>query len=157
MGKVKDMLKKIAAMMFVFLFYCGQTVLAAPPAPSQKELPLIKTAKQYIGVKYSFGGSTPKGFDCSGYVQYVFAKHNKNLPRTADVQYTIGKPVKKTTELSPGDLVFFATGKAKEISHVGIYIGKNEFINAQTSKGVAIASLDNPYWKPRYMGAKRVM
>lgn len=151
------MLKKIAAVVVMVLFCCGQIALAAPPPAVQKELPLVKTAKQYLGVKYTFGGSTPKGFDCSGYVQYVYGKHNKKLPRTADIQYTVGKPVTKTTELKPGDLVFFATGKAKEINHVGIYIGKNEFINAQTSKGVAIARLDNPYWKPRYLGAKRVL
>lgn len=130
---------------------------AAKPAMPDKDIPLIKTAKYYLGVKYVYGGTTPKGFDCSGYVQYVFAKHNTKLPRTADQQYLNGKPVAKITDLQPGDLVFFETDKRKAVSHVGIYIGNNEFINAQSSKGVAIASLTNTYWKARYIGAKRIL
>lgn len=148
------------AIMLLLILISSQSPAAAQVVKSaipDKDIPLIKTAKQYLGVKYSYGGTTPKGFDCSGYVQYVFAKHNTKLPRTADKQYLSGKPVTKITDLQPGDLVFFETEKRKEISHVGIYIGNNEFINAQSSKGVAIASLTNTYWKTRYIGAKRIV
>ena len=140
------------------LLCCGQADAAPAQKPVQnQDIPVIKTAKQYIGVKYVFGGATPKGFDCSGYVQYVFARHDKKLPRTADVQFTTGRSVGRISDLKPGDLVFFATGKTKDITHVGIYLGKDEFINAQTSKGVAVAKLNDTYWRPKYAGARRVL
>ena len=112
---------------------------------------LIKKAKQYIGVKYRWGGTTPKGFDCSGFVLYVFSKsQDVLLPRTAAELYS--KVGLKTSEPEKGDLVFFKTGK--RVSHVGIYIGDNQFIHSATSKGVSIASMDNTYWKPKYLGSK---
>ena len=151
-------IRHIVICCLLLMFIASQTAFAAATTPvSAKELPLIATAKQYIGVKYVYGGTTPKGFDCSGFVQYVFEKHKKKLPRTADVQYRAGKPVSKIKDLQPGDLVFFATGKPKDVNHVGIYIGKDQFINAQTSKGVAIAKLTDSYWKTAYIGARRAL
>ena len=116
---------------------------------------IIVTAKRYIGVPYVWGGSTPSGFDCSGYVQYVFAAHSIPLPRTSKQQWTVGSPVAKSA-LQPGDLVFFATG-SNGVSHLGIYIGDNQFIHASSSKGVMISSLNNSYWVNTYYGAKRVL
>jgi cell wall-associated NlpC family hydrolase len=116
---------------------------------------IILTAKQYIGVPYVFGGESPKGFDCSGFTQFVFAKHGVDLPRTADVQYGVGTAVSKNN-LQPGDLVFFSTYLPGP-SHVGIYIGDGQFINAQSSKGVAIAKMSSKYWASRYIGARRVL
>ena len=126
----------------------------APFIP-QKQVPsIIKTAKQYIGTPYKFGGNTPKGFDCSGYLQYVFNKHKYTLPRSADTQYNIGKNITKAM-LREGDLVFFSTYE-KGPSHCGIYLGHNKFIHASSSKGIRIDELTDAYWQPRYLGAKRI-
>ena len=116
---------------------------------------IIATAKKYIGVPYVWGGSTPSGFDCSGFVQYVFNAHGISLPRVSKEQYGVGTKVSKSS-LKAGDLVFFNT-EGNGVSHLGIYIGNNQFIHASTSKGVTITSLSNTYWAPRYYGAKRIL
>ena len=116
---------------------------------------IIATAKKYIGVPYVWGGSTPSGFDCSGFVQYVFNAHGISLPRVSKQQYGVGTWVSKSN-LKAGDLVFFDT-EGNGVSHLGIYIGNNQFIHASTSKGVIITSLSNTYWAPRYYGAKRIL
>ena len=116
---------------------------------------VIQTSMQYIGVPYVFGGTSPSGFDCSGYVRYVFASAGIYLPRTADAQYEVGYPV-STSELAPGDLVFFSTYEYGP-SHVGIYLGDGSFINASSSRGVAVDSLYSSYWGSCYIGARRVM
>ncbi|MCI6100043.1 MAG: NlpC/P60 family protein [Selenomonas sp.] len=116
---------------------------------------VVADSMQYLGVPYVFGGTTPSGFDCSGYVRYVFANAGIYLPRTADAQYECGYAV-STAELVPGDLVFFSTYEAGP-SHVGIYLGDGNFINAASSSGVSIASLYSSYWGSCYIGARRVM
>lgn len=116
---------------------------------------VVKHAAKLKGVPYRFGGTTPKGFDCSGYVQYVFKKAKADLPRSADVQAQEGVFVLQKN-LKPGDLVFFTTYE-KGASHVGIYAGAGKFWSASTSKGVILSSLSDSYWKPRYYGARRVL
>lgn len=116
---------------------------------------VVKTASRYKGVPYSFGGTTPRAFDCSGYVQYVFRQHKAKLPRTADLQYEKGLFVTQR-QLQPGDLVFFTTYEPGA-SHVGIYAGNGMFWNATSSQGVRLSSLKEDYWKRRYYGAKRVL
>ena len=116
---------------------------------------VTQTAMQYMGVPYVFGGTTPGGFDCSGYVRYVFAQAGISLPRMADEQYEAGLPI-STSELVPGDLVFFST-YTYGASHVGIYIGDGNFIHASSSRGVSIASLDGSYWVSTYIGSRRIM
>lgn len=116
---------------------------------------IISTAKSYIGVPYKFGGTTPKGFDCSGFVQYVFAKNGKQLPRSADIQFKQGKAVEQRN-LQAGDVVFFTTYEPGA-SHCGIYLGDGSFIHASSSKGIMVSKLDNVYWKPRYFGARRIV
>lgn len=116
---------------------------------------IVKTASKFKGVPYKFGGTTPKGFDCSGYVQYVFKKEKADLPRSADVQVQKGVFVLQK-DLKPGDLVFFSTYEPGA-SHVGIYAGNGKFWSASTSKGVVLSSLKDSYWKTRYYGARRVL
>jgi len=116
---------------------------------------IISTAKKYMDVPYLWGGTSPEtGFDCSGYVQYVFAKNGISLPRVSRDQYTVGTPV-AFNNLQLGDLVFFSIAKNGNIDHDGIYIGNGQFINSSSSKGVTIYNL-GPYWKSVYVGAKRV-
>ena len=103
-----------------------------------------------------WGGTSPSGFDCSGLVQYVFKQHCILLNRTTKTQFQQGTFVSKAA-LQPGDLVFFQNTYTTGISHVGIYIGNNEFIHASSSKGVTISSLSNSYWASHYYGARRVL
>ncbi|WP_079475276.1 C40 family peptidase [Marinococcus halophilus] len=110
---------------------------------------LISTAKQFIGVPYVWGGTTTRGFDCSGFTQYVYKQNGTNLPRTVAQQYAASK---KVSSPQVGDMVFFTTYKAGA-SHNGIYIGNNQFIHAGSSTGVTISSMSNSYWAPRYIGA----
>ena len=116
---------------------------------------IIQSSMDYLGVPYVFGGTSPYGFDCSGYVQYIFALAGISLPRTADVQYEVGLPI-STTDLVAGDLVFFST-YTYGASHVGIYLGENNFIHASSSRGIAIDSLGSSYWSSHYIGARRIL
>jgi cell wall-associated NlpC family hydrolase len=115
---------------------------------------LTRSAMRFIGVPYVFGGTHPSGFDCSGYVQHVYGMNGVRLPRTADAQFDAGRKI--SAKIVPGDLVFFHT-YAPGVSHVGIYLGNSKFIHASASRGVAVSSLHDRYWAPRYVGAKRVV
>ncbi len=114
---------------------------------------LTRSAMRYIGTPYVFGGTSPSGFDCSGYVQYVFGMFGIHLPRTADAQYYAGRHPDGGIQV--GDLVFFQTYEPGP-SHVGIYVGGGKFIQS-SSHGVMISSLADSYWAERYLGAKRVV
>lgn len=117
---------------------------------------VVSTAMRYRGTRYSYGGLSSRGFDCSGFVKYVYQKHGLNLPHNAAAQYKYGKPVSKS-ELQPGDLVFFRTGGSKGINHVGIYIGNGQFIHASSAKGrVRIDNLNSGYYSQRFVGARRL-
>ena len=116
---------------------------------------IISTARNFMGVPYVFGGTTPKGFDCSGLLQYVFKMNGVSIPRLADEQYKLGKSA-KISQLTAGDLVFFTT-YTSGVSHCGIYVGDRKFLHASSSKGVKIDSLDDDYWKKRFVGAKKVV
>lgn len=132
------------------------TVNQKPSAPSiSQATAIVSTAKRYLGVKYVWGGTTPNGFDCSGFTQYVFDQQGISLPRVSSDQYNTGSSV-SLSNLQPGDLIFFSLGTDKGIDHVGIYTGDGQFINASTSKGVTIYTL-GAYWKSHFAGAKRVL
>ena len=113
---------------------------------------MVETAKRYLGVPYRYGGESPDGFDCSGFVMYVYDRNGLRLPRATTEQYRSGRPVSRRS-LRPGDLVFFSI-RGGRISHVGIYTGGVSFIHAPSSgKRVSFARLDNDYWRKRYAGA----
>lgn len=115
---------------------------------------IVAIAKKFMGVPYVFGGTTPSGFDCSGFLQYVFKQYGLNIPRLADEQYLLGEPV-KVSQLSVGDLVFFST-YLEGASHCGFYVGDKKFLHTSSSRGVRIDSLDDDYWKPKFLGGKKI-
>lgn len=117
---------------------------------------VISTAAQYLGTPYRYGGSSPGGFDCSGFTSYIFKQYGISLNRTAAGQYGQGSAVAKAN-LIPGDLVFFNTSGG--VSHVGIYTGNGKFIHSSSpsSGGVIYSSLSESYYASRYVGARRVI
>lgn len=126
-----------------------------PSYDSASSSDIVSVAKQYLGVPYVWGGTSPSGFDCSGFTQYVFKKCGYSLSRVASSQYGNGTAV-SYSNLQAGDLVFFSgTYSASGITHVGIYIGGGQFIHA-ASGGVKITSLSTSYYSSRYYGACRV-
>ena len=127
---------------------------AASPSSPAKVAGLLDTAKDQLGVRYVYGGTSRGGFDCSGFVQYVFAKHGIKLPRTALQMSSVGQRVSRE-DLQAGDQVFFIT-VGNRISHVGIYIGGGSFIHASSGGGhVRINKLSDNYYNRRYAGARR--
>lgn len=114
------------------------------------------TALDLRGTPYRNGGADPAGFDCSGFVLYVFAQHGVVVPRKVSDQFKAGKDV-TPSDLEPGDLVFFTT-VAPGASHVGIALGGGEFVHAPSSTGeVRVERLSAAYWASRFVGARRIL
>lgn len=115
---------------------------------------VIEYAKQFIGTPYVYGGSTPKGFDCSGFVKYVFNHFGVSLPRTGTAQYNAGTKVSRS-ELQPGDIVAFGSSY---LEHVGIYVGGGMFIHSPSpGNSVRIETLDSGYYNRKFWGGCRVL
>lgn len=117
---------------------------------------IVQIARKYIGVPYVWGGSSPSGFDCSGFTQYVMRSAGISIPRTTTEQYQMGTSVSKS-DLQPGDLVFLKDTYRTGISHVGIYIGNGQVIHASSSHGVTIAELSGSFFSQHYYGSRRVL
>ncbi len=148
--KENEKMKKNAVIHTVKQVPTKQTVKETPPISSGG---LIEIAKSYIGTPYVWGGESPGGFDCSGYLQYVFNLKGYKIPRTVSTIWDATTPVDKP---SVGDLVFYETYKPGP-SHAGIYLGNGKFIHAGSSNGVTISDMNISYWQQRYLGAKRVV
>lgn len=126
-----------------------------PTTPAQEGV--IQTALSLLGTPYRFGGTTPEGFDCTGFINYVY-HHSAGivLPRESHSLIRSGKPV-SATNLQPADLVYFKIERQKPL-HAGIYIGNGKFIHAPSSKGkINIQSLGMNYWRDRFITARRVI
>lgn len=151
----------------LFLGGCAHTPPPAPvqrmpesSAPDARERAPVSGPRRYVlngaldmlGTPYRYGGSSPRGFDCSGLVYYSHRQAGIPVPRTALEQRRQARPVSRQT-LQPGDLVFFRLEGSK-VNHVGIYAGDGRFVHAPSSgKSVSMASLDNPYWRQHWIGS----
>ncbi len=132
----------------------NSTANKAPSTPSKTPANLIQVAKQQLGVKYTFGGSKPStGFDCSGYITYVYNNAGISTSRKSAAGFYVA--AKKVSSPQVGDLVFFANTYKAGISHAGIYIGNNQMINASDG-GVSIANINSTYWKKYFVGYGRL-
>ncbi|MFS0654149.1 C40 family peptidase [Bacillus sp. 179-C3.3 HS] len=139
--------------------YWKERYFAVKRLPDSQEISddrLTKEALKYIGVPYVFGAADPKvGFDCSGFLQYLFETSlGIYLPRSAEQQWMVGESV-AIDNIRPGDFVFFSNTYKKGISHVGMYVGGNRFIHASRSESVTISYLSDSYWQRKWTGAKR--
>lgn len=113
---------------------------------------------KYLDTPYRYGGTTENGLDCSAFTGSVYRNSLQiNLPRSSADQFGVGEKLRSQDELKFGDLVFFKTRRRARVSHVGIYLGERLFAHASTSKGVIVSSLDETYYKKRYVGARRVI
>lgn len=120
---------------------------------------LIDVAVGLVGTPYRAGGSTPEaGFDCSGFVSWVFGKVGLPVPRTVRDQFAAGQPIDSTPAVRAGDLMFFDTGPGQEPTHVAVALGDGRFVHAPSSRGaVRIEPLSAEYWARRYLGARRLI
>ena len=141
------------------------TTAPAPNAPNARAAPsaaafdgysVSSTALSFRGAPYRNGGTDPdQGFDCSGFVQYVYGQYGVKMPRDVRQQFGVGNDVQPDA-LEPGDLVFFST-VAPGASHVGIAVGGDQFVHAPSTTGVVrVENLSATYWASRFVGAKRV-
>lgn len=151
---------KILAGITIITFFLSLTGCGSSPKykASKSKQSVVAAAKRMLGVRYRYGGTSPKrGFDCSGLVQYSHKAAGIKLPRTTGQQYRHAKWISRKY-LKAGDLVFFKTSVSKIVSHVGIYLGNNKFIHAPSSgKRVKISSMKERYWRKRFTGAGRVL
>jgi len=140
-----------------FLIWLAPRAAIASPDPEALDSPKFH-ALLALGAHYRYGGRSPEtGFDCSGLVAHVYERAwGVLLPRNAQAQATVGKPIRKLQELEPGDLVFYNT-RNRPYSHVGIYVGDGRFVHApRTGKRVRAESVESPYWRARFNGARRL-
>jgi len=141
-----------------FLLLLGSaSTLASTETTQSYRMAAALQALFAVGVRYHYGGNSPDtGFDCSGLVAHVFDRAwGIALPRSAEEQRTVGRAVKRA-ELQPGDLVFYNT-RNRPFSHVGIYLGDGNFVHApRPGQRVRVESIDTPYWRARFNGARRL-
>ena len=130
------------------------TALAASETGNE----LVDFALGYLGYNYKYGGKSPStGFDCSGFVSYVYSNFGVSLTRSSSGQYKNDGVSVSKDELAPGDLVFFSNSSTNGVGHVGIYMGDNEFVHSSSSNvGVVVSRLDSTYYIRNWIGAKRI-
>lgn len=144
---------------YIFKTYLteGEIAATASTTSSSEGEKIVALAKQYLGVSYVYGGSSPSGFDCSGLVYYVFRQCGYSVTRTATTQNRDGSYVARS-DLQPGDIIIFYNGSMSAIGHAGIYIGNGQFIHASSSAGkVVITDLSATYYNSHYYSARRIV
>ncbi|MBV9963185.1 MAG: C40 family peptidase [Parafilimonas sp.] len=130
-------------------------IMTDMPVEQLNDLPLLQQIDHWWGTRYCMGGDDESCIDCSAFTQTLLRNvYGVNVPRTAQQQYDFSTHI-NDSDLQEGDLVFFKSGRY--ISHVGLYLGNNKFVNASTSSGVTISDLNDPYWNKKYAGAGRVI
>lgn len=134
---------------FILLFTFGAGSVYA------NQIDLRKAVDEVVGTPYKWGGTTTSGFDCSGFLLYIFKQYDTKLPRTSKSMSQIGTKVAKE-DLRPGDLVFFNTF-GSGVSHAGVYLGEGKFAHSSSSRGVTIDKLSDNYYEKRYITARRVV
>jgi peptidoglycan DL-endopeptidase LytE len=143
--------------------FVGQRLVIPPPAgaspASASSAPattdVVALGRGYLGAPYVLGGTTPAGFDCSGFIYYVFTRAGRTMPRDMWSQYDSGPHISRD-QVQPGDLVFFQNTYMEGLSHNGIYLGNGDFIHAvDEASGVALSKLSGSYWAERWYGATR--
>ena len=141
-------------------YVCGDYVKEVDASEAQnsgKGQEIADYALQFLGYRYVYGGSSPSGFDCSGFTSYIYKQFGYSLNRSASDQLKNGVAVSRN-ELQPGDLVLFRKNTSKPASHVGLYIGNNQFIHASTSKvGVIISRMSDAYYTTGFVGGRRIV
>jgi cell wall-associated NlpC family hydrolase len=140
--------------LIVFLGFYLAACSSVPSSRPETMLPVAESATGAAVVPYQFGGLTKQGVDCSGFIYLTFAEEfGIRIPRTTKSQVLKGQVIDQA-DLVPGDLVFFMTGYNQR--HIGIYVGKKQFIHTSSSRGVMLSRLDNPYWQSAYWHARRI-
>lgn len=130
---------------------------AAPGRSTAITAQVVDVALEAIGTPYEWGGTDANGFDCSGLIQFAYAKLGIQLPRTSGAQIRAGSPVPaQPGELRPGDVLGFSSGGSGGTDHVGLYVGADEFIHSSSS-GVRVSSLSNPHWRESLVAARRIV
>jgi cell wall-associated NlpC family hydrolase len=151
-------LRLIGVLALVSVAGCASAASKRPPDPAGPSRPLtrspshiVTTALKYVGAPYARGGSSPAGFDCSGFVMFVYGRHGVALPHSAEAQYRLGSAVARD-QLQPGDIVFF-----DRLGHSGIYVGDARFVHA-TKPGdvVKVSRIDEDWYRRRWVGARRL-
>lgn len=145
---MKKIIQSVVVATVLLASYSGSTYAAS-------EVTLNASVEKVVGTPYLWGGTTPKGFDCSGFIQYIFKDLGMELPRTTKDQAKVGTQVEKK-DLREGDLVFFNTD-GKGISHAGIYMGDGLFGHSSVSKGAEVSTFFESYYVKRYVTARRIM
>ena len=132
----------------------GAHVAVAAPDPGSQVADL---AQQYVGSRYAWGGSSPTGFDCTGFVMWVYGQFGVELPHNEVGQLASG-PAVSSDDLQPGDVLVFANTYRRGLSHTGIYLGDGRFVHAvDEAHGVMVSELWDSYWGPRLVGATRAV
>ena len=133
------------------------TTVASAPSTEAIAASVVELALASIGTPYRWGGTGANGFDCSGLIQFAYGEHGVRLPRVSREQIRMGSSVEPLpSHLRPADILGFSRNHGGDISHVGLYVGRGEFIHS-SSTGVRVSKLSNPYWQVRLVAVRRVL